>query len=201
MIEGSVDSIDGPDFLMEIEAEIYSRSADYAQAHGIPERGLATRTNEFGERFVLELATRAQAKHAQHIGKELDRARTRDQLELIPTEKLLQQQRAKERADRVREIARMQEAAPRAIEAQTREEQARQRQAAIEATEREIKAMIRDAPDDVVKTLALSSPTAAEAATRGSREGRRPPGHSRRTGGDAGAASERDAILRATGLT
>ncbi|GAB2553673.1 hypothetical protein [Nocardia heshunensis] len=151
----------------------------------------------FGDRFVLELATREQAKHAQHIGKELERAKTRDQLELIPTEKLQAQQRAKERADRVREVARVQEAATRALKAREREERARQKQLAIEAREQQIRAQLPNLPADVAMMLARSSPTAAEAArisreavsevTRGGREAER------------ALARERDVIRREMG--
>lgn len=117
----------------------------------------------FPGRFTVEKTTKAERDRAVTIGKELERQERTQQLELFDSDKLRKQEKARERAERVKETIRTQEAAARAIA----EKEARERARAREAHEQAIRAKMPRVPDEVIQVLIKSGPMPGEVAHEG----------------------------------
>ncbi|WP_282786120.1 MULTISPECIES: hypothetical protein [unclassified Nocardia] len=112
----------------------------------------------FPGRFTVEKATREEVNRAIALGKQLEKEARGQQLELFDSTRLRQQERARERAERAREIARTQEAAARAVA----EKAARELRLAREAQEQALRAKMPRAPDEVINILLRSGPMPGE---------------------------------------
>lgn len=165
-------------------------------ADGATHRELDALTHEFPARFHVVEVTQQQAERAMRLGQELER--DRNQLELINSSKLRNQERARERTERGQQKQRTREAAERALEKQEHERKIREaQQQQREAAER-IATMAREDREaaqrgekppmtgrEAADILAISRPTPGTESTH-----RQPPGVSR-AGHDA-PGRERD---------
>lgn len=98
-------------------------------------RELEKLLRDFPGRFQVVEVTHKQVEHARQVAQDL--SKNRNQLELVNTEQLRRDQRAKELRDRVQEKQRTQEAAQRAADQQARERREREeRQQQREAADR-----------------------------------------------------------------
>ncbi|MFE3196280.1 hypothetical protein ACFXHA_45295 [Nocardia sp. NPDC059240] len=152
---------------------------------------------DFPDRFKVERVNREQVRDAVRAGEKIERERGREQLELHDVERLRQadrerkRQRTQERADRVRAQAQARETAERErkeAEQAERTRVLRARTDAIHDREREFRAAMPGAPDDVISTLARSGQLPGDAA-RASREAAE---RATRAGRDAERQRERD---------
>ncbi|WP_280457944.1 hypothetical protein [Nocardia carnea] len=130
--------------------------------------------HDFPGRFRIEEVTPARARQARTLGRNLERER--NQLELVDGDALRSVQRARERAQRARDTARIRDAAQRAVERdererrQEREERAREDERIREATCRalaqvEIERKAKEQREAAERLAAA----AREAAARGER--------------------------------
>ncbi|MGW4123638.1 hypothetical protein [Nocardia sp. NPDC004711] len=150
---------------------------EHTRIDPIVERQLERMREVYGPRFNLERVSRERARQADRIGRDYNKGHLKgDQLELHNVEQLRKQQREKERADRVREKLKTQEAVAASLarrEAERERERVRDaRQHEFKDRERELRKMMPGAPDDIIQTLARSGETPSEVAARQAREAR-----------------------------
>lgn len=164
------------------------------------QRQLEKMSREFGDRFQVIYATQAQVRQAMQVGKDLER--DRNQLELFDTDKMRAQQRAKERAERVRDKINTQNAAAAALAKQQAEAELARVRAETARVAKEIEARAQElrragVPAEVANVVAkqlpdphalvVEAPERGEGSTRAGREarGRGPKDARQRTPGDS----------------
>ncbi|MGW0251162.1 hypothetical protein ACWDYH_31490 [Nocardia goodfellowii] len=112
----------------------------------------------FPGRYKVERYTREEVHRFKAIGRDIERQERSPQLELVDSDKLRKQERARQRAERAREAANTRAAAARAVAEKEERDRARQR----EQQEREFRERLPHLPPEVLRLMVLGAPLPGE---------------------------------------